>query len=642
MRRLISKVVQKLFGRRKAADHAPHGPRGQHGRHGTDAAHGAHSGQHPHAGQHAHRATHAAHPHKGLPAAAAPVIVKREEHTLSRSRIDEDALKVLHRLARNNHTAFLVGGGVRDLLLDRPVKDFDISTSAHPNEVKHLFRNCRLIGRRFRLAHILFHGGKVIEVATFRKQAGFSDEGDDLLIKSDNTFGTPEEDALRRDFTINGLFYNIEDFSVIDYVGGLEDLKRRVIRTIGDPNIRLREDPIRTLRAIRLAARLDFAIDPATRQAMTTHRDEIWKCAAPRIVDEFVRMLNQGAAAASFPLLAELDVLAGLLPGFAKAYADPQIRGQVQLNLESLDAHQKPQGGLPPGLALAVLYHPLFAARLAAAAPGTDPGRIAAELLEADLAKLKFPRAQLEKATLLLGGQQRLTQPRRRRGRGGAPGARPWFAEALTLFEITQAHTPEGRAALGRLQAQYHDAASGQRPPEGGEAPAPGEGQPEAAGTAAATEEAVRAGSGRRRRRSRRGRGRGRGQATPAGESAAAGAEPAPEPPEPTETGEPAVRPEPVSPQPRERAHRRRDRKSQPARDRRPQPSREREPQAHREREPELRRDETPEDHRRRQMEEYRRRKPDEDRPIDPDAAFGDRDSDLEPPGAEPPDTRAD
>ena len=196
---------------------------------------------------------------------------------------------------------------------------------------------------------------------------------------------------------------------------------------------------------------------------MTAHREEIWKSAAPRIVDEFVRMLNQGAAAASFPLLAELGMIEGLLPGFAKAYADPKMRGQVQRNLVSLDAHQKPQGGLPAGLALAVLYHPLFAAAVAAAGPEADRGKIAAALLDADLEKLKFPRAQLEKAVLLLAGQQRLTQPQRRRGRGGSVSSRPWFAEALTLLEITQADTPEGRATLRRLRAQQHQAAAEQR-----------------------------------------------------------------------------------------------------------------------------------------------------------------------------------
>jgi poly(A) polymerase len=551
MRRIISKVVQKLFGRRrKAPEHAP-------------------------------RAPHASKPAKAPPASPAPVIVKREEHTLSRSRIDEDALKVLNRLARNNHTAYLVGGGVRDLLLDRPVKDFDIATSAHPNEIKNLFRNCRLIGRRFRLAHILFRGGKVIEVSTFRKQTGFSDEVD-LLIKSDNTFGTPEEDALRRDFTINGLFYSITDFSVIDYVDGLEDLKHQVIRTIGDPNIRLREDPIRTLRGIRLAARLGFAIEEGTRRAMTAHREEIWKCATPRIVDEFVRMLNQGAAAASFPLLAELDMLRGLLPGFAKAYADPAIRAEVQRDLEPLDAHQKPQQGLPAGLALAVLYYPLFAAAAAAAGATADRGRIAATLLDADLERLKFPRAQLEKAVLLLAAQQRLGQPARRRGRSGSFSSRPWFAEALTLFEITQADTTEGRATLRRLRSQLQRPATERRPPEDEAAMPEGPAGPEEHAAEEQAEETGEARTGRRRHRSRRGQRRGRGRR----EEAAAAPEDSIEPAAATE--------EPPPPQRRRQTHQ----KQNPA--------------------------------------------PTEDRPIDPDAAFGDRDTDLEPPGGVSTDERTD
>ncbi len=187
-----------------------------------------------------------------------PVIVPRSEHPISRQNIDPDALKVLYRLRQFNYIAYLVGGGVRDLLLGRTPKDFDIGTSAHPYQVKRLFRNCWIIGRRFRLAHVKF-GTKTIEVATFRKQipAGTEEEpvaqvpvvppppGEieeapvpeaDLLIQRDNTFGTPEEDAFRRDFTLNALFYDIETFSIIDYVGGLADIHARVIRCIGDPD----------------------------------------------------------------------------------------------------------------------------------------------------------------------------------------------------------------------------------------------------------------------------------------------------------------------------------------------------------------------------------------------------------------------
>src|SRR3989442_15709469 len=204
-----------------------------------------------------------------------PRIVPRQEHPISRRDIDPDALKVLYRLRQYDHAAYLVGGSVRDLLLGRRPKDFDIGTSAHPYQVKKLFRNCWIIGRRFRLAHVKF-GQKVIEVATFRRQVAPGEEvvqdgvpapdpktpEGEHLIPHDNTFGTPEEDAFRRDFTINALFYDIATYSVIDYVGGLDDLRAAVVRSIGNPDVRLREDPVRMIRAIALAARLDFTIDP--------------------------------------------------------------------------------------------------------------------------------------------------------------------------------------------------------------------------------------------------------------------------------------------------------------------------------------------------------------------------------------------
>src|SRR5258705_780881 len=221
-----------------------------------------------------------------MPGVVDPRIVPREEHSVSRRDIDPDALKVLYRLRQYEHVAYLVGGSVRDLLIGRRPKDFDIGTSAHPYQVKKLFRNCWIIGRRFRLAHVKF-GTKVIEVATFRRQvqpgeeigpeapplpdaqrSRDADTDAERLIHRDNTFGTPEEDAFRRDFTVNALFYDIATFSVIDYVGGLEDLDQRVIRTIGDPAVRFREDPVRMLRAVALAARLQFTIDRDTLEAM--------------------------------------------------------------------------------------------------------------------------------------------------------------------------------------------------------------------------------------------------------------------------------------------------------------------------------------------------------------------------------------
>src|SRR5258707_8943991 len=205
---------------------------------------------------------------------ADPRIVPRAEHPISRRDIDPDALKVLYRLRQADHTAYLVGGSVRDLLLGRRPKDFDIGTSAHPYQVKKLFRNCWIIGRRFRLAHVKF-GQKVIEVATFRRQVAAGEEivqdgvpapdpttpEGEQLIHHDNTFGTPEEDAFRRDFTINALAYDIATFSIIDYVGGLEDLRAGVVRCIGDPDTRIHEDPVRMLRAAALGSPIDFTID---------------------------------------------------------------------------------------------------------------------------------------------------------------------------------------------------------------------------------------------------------------------------------------------------------------------------------------------------------------------------------------------
>ena len=255
-----------------------------------------------------------------------PVIVPRAEHPISRRDIDSDALKVLYRLHESGATAYLVGGSVRDLLLSRRPKDFDIGTSAHPYQVKKLFRNCWIIGRRFRLAHVRF-GLKTIEVATFRKNvpAGTESEspaepventsGDpDLQIKHDNTFGTPEEDAFRRDFTVNALFYDIANFSIIDYVGGLQDLKDGLIRSIGDPNERFQEDPVRMLRAIVMASRLSFKLDPPIVDAIATHRGLMATASPSRLIEEYYKILRSGYAEVTFRALAEHRLLEPVTP----------------------------------------------------------------------------------------------------------------------------------------------------------------------------------------------------------------------------------------------------------------------------------------------------------------------------------------
>jgi poly(A) polymerase len=245
----------------------------------------------------------------------------RYDMALLEDRIDADAAKVVRRLERAGHQAYLVGGCVRDLLLDGTPKDFDVATSARPEDVRSIFRNCRIIGRRFRLAHVLFGGGKVIEVATFRRnpvtevaEEEVTEADPDILIRSDNVFGDAHEDAIRRDFTINALFYDVDRRQILDWCGGMEDITRRTIHTIGDPVTRFREDPVRILRAVKFAARLDLGIQPDVYDAMVSCRELLARAARPRIFEEILRLLRGGAAHRSMWLLWEIGAMAILLP----------------------------------------------------------------------------------------------------------------------------------------------------------------------------------------------------------------------------------------------------------------------------------------------------------------------------------------
>jgi poly(A) polymerase len=242
------------------------------------------------------------------------LIVPRPEHTLSRKNVSVEALKVLYRLHYAGYKAYLVGGSVRDLLLGKQPKDFDIATDARPGEIRKLFRNSRIIGRRFRLVQVFFRGGKIVEVSTFRCRSEF-DEGPEATPDArNNTFGTPGEDAQRRDLTINGLFYNVADFSLVDYVGGLKDLRQGLIRAIGDPEVRFVRDPVRMLRVLRHAARTGFAIDPQTWEELVAHRHLIRLCAPARIRDELLRDVKSGAARPFFELMFASGLFYAILP----------------------------------------------------------------------------------------------------------------------------------------------------------------------------------------------------------------------------------------------------------------------------------------------------------------------------------------
>ncbi len=253
----------------------------------------------------------------GKPRTKKPEIIPRAAHSLSRKEISSSALKVLYRLHKSGFQAFLVGGCVRDALIGLHPKDFDIATDATPDEVRALFSNCRLIGRRFRLAHVRF-GREVIEVATFRAAANH--EHDDIAhddegrIVRDNVYGTIDEDVWRRDFTCNALYYNIADFSIWDYVGGMRDIDRRKLMLIGDPENRLREDPVRMLRAVRFAAKLDFSIDKRVVKAMHHHAELLTNVPAARLFDEFLKLFQGGHAERTFDLLREHKLFAEMFP----------------------------------------------------------------------------------------------------------------------------------------------------------------------------------------------------------------------------------------------------------------------------------------------------------------------------------------
>ncbi len=243
-------------------------------------------------------------------------IIPRNEHGISRANISENALKVLYRLSQAGYEAYLVGGGVRDLLLGREPKDFDIATDASPEEVRKLFRNCRLIGRRFRLAHVHF-GRDIIEVATFRaahESSGGGAVSDNGMLLRDNVYGTLEEDAWRRDFTVNALYYNIRDFSVVDYTGGMADLKAGCLRVIGDPHERFREDPVRMIRAVRFAAKLGFRIDQECEAAIRELGYLMEEVSNARLFDETLKLFLAGSAVETYELLRHYRLFAHLFP----------------------------------------------------------------------------------------------------------------------------------------------------------------------------------------------------------------------------------------------------------------------------------------------------------------------------------------
>ncbi len=454
------------------------------------------------------------------------------------SRLDADAVRVVLRLRQSGYQAYLVGGCVRDLLIGRTPKDFDIATSATPNQVRSLFRNCRLIGRRFRLAHVYFKGGKILEVSTFRANpaivedpqpseaiegevasagtvhiaeadqeamaavelgtempsapvsdvvdeeaapspavSGLEDQDDedddddgeqdapgkDLLITEDNTFGTEIEDALRRDFTINGLFYDPMAGKVIDHVNGLRDLSVQEIRTIGDPEKRLREDPVRILRAVRFAAKIEFELESRTYAAMEGAVEDLPRCSAPRLLEETFRLIRGGTASPAMKLLLGLDALKMLLPpvdAFLRTRTgDVSATEQYFKFVSVMDEMINSNVAFDDSMLLASILLPLALAEPELPAGAEDTGQPvsvarAVELLLNELVqKARLPRRIAERCRMILMAQRTMAGLRRRRGGLGGFRGHPLFNESLKVFEVWVRATNEHREALEKWKA---------------------------------------------------------------------------------------------------------------------------------------------------------------------------------------------
>ncbi len=306
-----------------------------------------------------------------------PVIVKRSDHNISRKNISSAAVKVLYHLKDEGHTAYLAGGGVRDLLLKRSPKDFDVVTDATPEQIRKMFRNCRLIGRRFRLAHILFRG-EVIETSTFRAPVPEEENGDYCentfrtgesgMVMRDNIFGTPEQDALRRDFTINALFYNIANFSVIDYAGGLKDLDAKIIRVIGDPDKRFAEDPVRMIRAARFAGTLGFDIESKAFDSICRNKDMLAQASSSRMYEEVQKLFFCGHAKEVFHWLERSDLLHPMFHDFSHWIDEDKARHDwVIQTLDQMDRWRKAGLQVHPPLLFALIfgeYHEFLADKL--------------------------------------------------------------------------------------------------------------------------------------------------------------------------------------------------------------------------------------------------------------------------------------
>jgi poly(A) polymerase len=394
--------------------------------------------------------------------------------------VDPDAVRVVRRLLGAGHEAYLVGGCVRDLYLGRRPKDFDVATSATPETIRRLFRNSRIIGRRFKLAHVFF-GNKIIETSTFRTDPPSTDE-DDLLIRHDNEWGSVEDDARRRDFTINGLFFDVDAAQIVDFVDGLTDLDARLVRTIGDPETRFREDPVRMIRAIKFAARLDFDFDTDTWNALLDVVPDIAKCSRARVLEEIYKLLRGGAAARTFELLLESGLMEAMMPEYATLFGDSVDDGAAALwavaqrrspegaseaeprdvasprspaelffrYLDALDDYTlQTEQVAANGVLQAALFAPLLGDELTAGARHNLDRRIDG-LMTPVGAALGVARRDRELARQILMAHRSMVSPPGKRRRRSSLAQRQYFHDALIFLGSAVQATGNGGSELDR------------------------------------------------------------------------------------------------------------------------------------------------------------------------------------------------
>lgn len=398
--------------------------------------------------------------------------------------IDPDALKVVRRLLHAGHEAYLVGGCVRDLYLGLRPKDFDVATSATPEDIRRLFRNSRIIGRRFKLAHVFF-GTKIIETSTFRT-APVAAEGDDPLITHDNEWGSVEDDARRRDFAVNGLFFDVETEKIVDFVDGIDDLESRLIRTIGDPVLRFKEDPVRMIRAVRFAARLDFDFEKETWEALLDVAPDVAKCSQARVLEEIYKLLRGGGVRRSFALMLDTGLLEALMPQYVRLYGedlesaiealraamdpdepDPEPTEEILDDdsplrssmsparllwryLAALDAYTSATRQVAVnGVLQAVLFAPLLSDDLSSAGAAELDRRIDA-LMQPVGAALGIARRDRDLARQILMAHRRMVEPPQRKKRRPSLASRHYFHDALIFLGISVSATGDGGSELSR------------------------------------------------------------------------------------------------------------------------------------------------------------------------------------------------